>query len=216
MGGFLLEGEIESSRRNWPAAAAAYRASMQRQKTAEAVMGLHAALVGTGQRADADRLAAEWQRERPKDAAFRYYLGDQALNRKDYAAAEGHYKAVLEMQPRNALAMNNLAWLLVQQNKPGAVKLAEDANTLMPDRAPLLDTLATALAAEKQYPRAIETQKRAIARNPQDPGLQLGLARIYIQSGDKVQARGELEALAKLGEKFRGQGEVADLLKTVQ
>lgn len=216
MGGFLLEGEIESSRRNWPAAAAAYRASMQRQKTAEAVMGLHAALIGTGQRADADRLAAEWQRERPKDAAFRYYLGDQALNRKDYAAAEGHYKAVLEMQPRNALAMNNLAWLLVQQNKPGAVKLAEDANTLMPDRAPLLDTLATALAAEKQYPRAIETQKRAIARNPQDPGLQLGLARIYIQSGDKVQARGELEALAKLGDKFRGQSEVADLLKTVQ
>ncbi|MFY9510060.1 MAG: tetratricopeptide repeat protein, partial [Rubrivivax sp.] len=182
----------------------------------DAGIGLHTALLGGGQRAEADKLAADWQREQPKDVAFRYYLGDMALSRAELPAAEAHYRAVLELQPRNALAMNNIAWLLARQGKPGAVAMAEQANALMPDRAPLLDTLATALAAEKQLPKAIETQKRAIQRNPQDPGLQLNLARLYIQSGDKAQARGELDALAKLGDKFRGQAEVATLLKTVQ
>jgi len=214
--GFLLEGEIEGSRKNWPAASAAFRAALQRGKSTEATIGLHSALVASGQRAEADKLAADWQREQPKDTAFAYYLGDQALARNDYAAAESHYKTVLELQPKNALAMNNLAWLMVRQGKPGAVAMAEQANTLLPDRAPLLDTLAMALAAEKQFPRAIETQKKAIQRNPKDPGLQLGLARLYIQSGDKAQARTELQSLAKLGDKFRGQGEVAELLKTVQ
>lgn len=215
-GGFLLEGEIESNRKNWPAASAAFRAALQRGKSTEAAIGLHAALTASGQRTEADKAAAEWQRDQPKDAAFRYYLGDQALGRNDMAAAESHYKAVLEMQPRNALAMNNLAWLMAKQGKPGAVAMAEQANTLLPDRAPLLDTLATALAADKQLPRAIETQKKAIQRNPQDPGLQLNLARLYIQAGDKPQARTQLQALAQLGDKFGAHAEVAELLKTAQ
>ncbi len=215
-GGFLLEAEIEGSRKNWPAASVAFRAALQRAKTTEAAIGLHSTLTASGQRVEADKAAAEWQREHPQDAAYRYYLGDQALGRNDLTAAEAHYKAVLAMQPRNALAMNNLAWLMVKQGKPGAVAMAEQANTLLPDRAPLLDTLATALAADKQLPRAIETQKKAIQRSPQDAGLQLNLARLYLQSGDKAQARTQLQALAQLGDKFRGQAEVAELLKTAQ
>lgn len=213
---FMLEGEIEAQRKNWPAAAAAFRAALQREKTTEAIIGLHTALLGSNQRADADKLAADWQREQPKDVAFRYYLGDIALSRSDFTGAEGHYRAVLELQPRNALAMNNIAWLMARQGKPGAVAMAEQANALLPDRAPLLDTLASALAAEKQWPKAIEAQKRAIQRSPQDAGFQLNLAKLYLQSGDKTQARSELEALAKLGDKFRGQDEVAALLKTLQ
>lgn len=213
--GFALEGDIEASRRNWPAAANALRAAWQRGHNTETAVALHRTLVSGGQRAEADRLAADWQREQPKDATFRYYLGDMALARKDFAAADAHYRAVLEMQPRNALALNNVAWLMVQQGQRGAVEMADKANALMPDRAPLLDTLATALAAENQLPRAIETQKKAIERNPQDPGLRLNLARIYVKAGDKTQARSELQNLAKLGDKFARQAEVAELLKTL-
>jgi predicted Zn-dependent protease len=105
---------------------------------------------------------------------------------------------------------------MVQQGKPGAVKVAEQANEILPGRAQLLDTLATAQAAEGQVPKAIETQKQAIARSPQDPALKLNLARLYIKSGDKLRARAELEDLAGLGDKFAAQGEVAQLLKSVQ
>ena len=45
--------------------------------------------------------------------------------------------------------------------------------------------------------------------------LRLNLARLYIRSGDKAQARTELEALVKLGNRFSGQSEVSELLKGV-
>jgi putative PEP-CTERM system TPR-repeat lipoprotein len=213
--GWVLEGEIESSRKNWLAAAAAYRGALQRRPVADFAAKLHRSYFRAGNTAEAERVAAEWKKSQPKDPVFPYYLGDLALSQNKLPEAEAHYRAVLDVQPKNALALNNLAWLLVKQGKPGGVAMAEQANTLMPDRAPLLDTLATALAAEKQYAKAIEVQKRAVAINPQDDMLKLGLARHFIANGEKPQARAELDALAKLGDKFAGQAEVASLLKSL-
>jgi predicted Zn-dependent protease len=144
-----------------------------------------------------------------------FYQGDIALSRKDFAAAESRYRNVLDLQPNNALALNNVAWMLASQGKPGGVALAEKANSLLPDRAPLLDTLALALEADNQLPKAIEAQGRAIRLEPGDSGLVLRLAKLYIKSGDKVRAKAELEALAKLGDKFSGQAEVATLMKSL-
>ncbi len=211
--GFLLEGQVESSRQAWPAAIAAVKTARQRAKQTETTIVLHQTLLAAGQRAEADKLVAEWQREQPKDAAFAYYLGDQALARKELPAAETHYKAVLALQPENALAMNNLAWLMAQQGRPGAVDMANRANKLLPGRAPLLDTLATALAAEGQVAKAIETQKQALQLAPKDSGMQLGLAKLHLKAGDKAAARSLLQELSKLGEGFGGQKEVAELLK---
>ena len=214
-GAWSVEGDIEANRKNWDAAAAAYRGAMQRRPTADYATRLHHALRMAGKTADADRAAAEWVKTNPKDPVFLYYLGDVAMAAKDLPAAEAHYRAVLAVQPRNALALNNVAWLMVKQGKPGAVALAEQANTLLPDRAPLLDTLATALAAEKNLSKAIEAQKRAIILSPQDGSLKLNLARHYIQNGEKPQAKAELDALAAMGNKFSGQAEVATLLKSL-
>ena len=75
--------------------------------------------------------------------------------------------------------------------------------------------LATALAADKQYAKAIKLQKQAIAKAPNGAGLKLNLAKIYLQSGDKAQALSELEALLKPGNDFPQRGEASELLKTV-
>ena len=214
--GFALEGDIEAARGNSAAAAAAMRAALLRSRTTPYAIGLHKALLAAGQRADADRLAADWRKEQPKDALFLLYVGDEVLKRKDWPAAEAAYREVLAVQPNNPMALNNVAWLMVQQSKPGALALAEQANQALPGRAPLLDTLASALAAENQVPRAIETQKKAIAASPRDDGLRLNLARLYLKAGDKAAARTELLALAKLGSAFGGQSEVEQLLKSAQ
>ena len=213
--GFALEGDIEVVRKNFDAANAAYKAAFVLSKTTDVAVRLHTGLRMAGKSAEADKLASEWVKDKPRDAAFRFYLGDIAMAQDKFADAEGHYRSVLETQPRNALAMNNVAWLLVKQGKPGGVAMAQQANELMPGRAPLMDTLATALAADNKVPLAIETQKAAVARNPADPSLKLNLAKLLIKAGEKAYARAELEDLAKLGDKFRGQAEVAALLKTL-
>ena len=213
--GFSLEGDVEAQRSNWDAAIAAFRAGLQRGASTELTIKLHVALVNSGKRAEADRLAADWQKGNPKDAAFIYYLGDFALQRKESAEAEAHYRQVIDLQPRNALAYNNVAWLMATAGRPGAVAMAEKANALLPERAPLLDTLATALAVENQVTKAVEVQRRALARNPDDPSLRLNLAKHLLKAGEKDQARAELETLQKLGTKFGGQAEVAALMKSV-
>lgn len=213
--GFILEGDVELSRKNFDAATAAYKQAFQLAKTTENFVRVHGALRQGGKTAEAERLTADWSKARPKDAGLRYYLGDLALSQNEFAAAEGHYRTVLELQPNNALAMNNIAWLLAKQGKPGAVAMAEKANELMPGKVALMDTLATALASENKLPKAIDVQKSAIARSPNDPGLKLGLAKLLIKSGDKAYARSELEDLAKMGDKFKGQAEVSALLKSL-
>ena len=213
--GYSLEGDVEAQRGNWEAAIAAFRAGLQRGASTELTIKLHVALINSGKRAEADRLSADWQKTNAKDAAFIYYLGDFALQRKEMAEAEAYYRQVIELQPRNALAYNNIAWLMATTGKPGAVAMAEKANALLPERAPLLDTLATALAVDNQMTKAVETQRRAMARNPDDPSLRLNLAKHLLKAGEKDQARAELETLQKLGTKFGGQAEVAALMKSV-
>lgn len=213
--GHVLEGDVEMFRQNQKAALAAYQAGVGKQNAQEAATRVHGTLVTMGQSAEAEQFASRWIREHPEDPLFPFYLADRALAAKDYAGAEARYREVVKLQPNNALAINNVAWLMVQQNKAGAVAFAEQANQLMPGRPALMDTLASALAADRQLPKALEIQKQAVERAPEDGGLRLNLARLYLQAEQKGMARVELERIEKMGRAYGNQEEVAKLLKSL-
>ena len=78
----------------------------------------------------------------------------------------------------------------------------------------MTDTLAFALESANQLPRALEVQTRVVKLAPDLPQFRLQLARLKLKSGDKAAARDELKQLAKLGERFPRQNEVAELLKS--
>lgn len=211
--GFALEGELQSTLKDWSAAASAYAAALRRGPSTELAIELHRSQRAAGKSDAALRTATDWQQAHPSDAVFAYYLGDSAAMAKDWARAEAHYRAVLAVRPRHALAMNNIAWMLAAQRKPGALAMAEHANALMPERATLLDTLALAQESENQLPQAVATQRRAVALAPKDAMLRLRLAHLLIKQGEKSDARKELESLARLGDQFGGQADVSALLK---
>lgn len=211
--GEVVEGDIQAQRRNWSAAALAYRKALDASGASEAAIKLHTAYRALGRTADAERLAAEWEGKRPKDPAFRFYLGDQATNQGDFAGAQAHYRTVLAAQPGNALAMNNIAWLLHKQHQGGALAMAERANALLPNRAPLLDTLASIQAAAGDIGKAVQTQQAAVGAEPADANLKLNLARYQIEAGQRSDARQTLQALAALGSAYPRQAEVQELLK---
>jgi putative PEP-CTERM system TPR-repeat lipoprotein len=211
--GYLIEGEIEIADKHWDNALAVLRKALTRTEPGHAAERLHGVLRAAGKGAEADAFATSWTREHPSDALFQFYLGDLALARKDLAVAEHHYQAVLQINPEHALALNNIAWLMLQQKRPGALAYAERAFRSSPDRPALIDTLALAYAAENQPAKAVELQKRALALQPENPFLRLNLARFLAQAGDKRQAKTELDRLARLEDKFPKQAEVAELLK---
>lgn len=213
--GFVYEGEIELGQQNLDNAITAFRKGTATPAPQQSAARLHSTLVLAKREAEANKFAEGWVVSHPKDTLFFYYLGDIALAKGDSAQAEKRYAEVLKIQPEHALALNNIAWMMVQQKRAGAAALAERAVKAAPDQPPLLDTLAMALAAESQLPRAIEVQKKAVAMAPQAPSFRLNLAKLHIQAGDKASARTELRALEKLGTRFGGQAEVGELLKSV-
>jgi predicted Zn-dependent protease len=211
--GFVIEGDIQYSRRNWGAAAAAYRAALQREPASTSVaQRLYLALHGSADQARTDAFAAEWAKAQPADPRFPFFLAGLSIADRKYELAEAQLKQVLHLDPDNATAVNNLAWVLWVQKKPGALDAAERANKLVPNQPVFMDTLALVLAEQGQVARALELQKRAVELDPNAAGLRLGLARLYLKSGDKTGARKELDDLAKLGDKFAQQGEVRVLL----
>ena len=214
--GFIAEGGIEASQQHWDAAVAAYRKALTKSGGDQAAAGLHEALISAKQTAEATRFADGWTKEHPGDLVFLLQIADATMRRGDFAAAQVRFQAVVHQMPDNAVALNNLAWLLMQQKKPGALQYAERAVKAAPDQVDALDTLALAQAAEKQYAEAIKTQRRAVAKALETPGLRLTLAKIYLLAGDKAQGITELDALSKLGTQYVGHDEVQRLLKVAR
>jgi len=212
--GLLVEGDAHMARRDWPAALTAYRGALARDRHAKVATKVHGALIESGQPAEAARFEQAWLKERPQDMVFLEYLGYLAIRQKAMPVAEGHFRTILAGQPDNPLALNNLAYVLLEQGKPGALPLAEKAVSLSPKTASMMDTLSLALASEKQFAKALETQREAMRLAPEMHSLRVSLARIYLLAGDKVQARKELEAVKALGKRYGGQAEVERLLQT--
>lgn len=211
--GFTLEGDIYATEKNWPDSIKAYRTGLKQVADPKLAIKLHSTLLASGNAAEAEGIASTWNKEHPKEIAFRLHLGDVAIARKDYALAAQHYRTALEMQPDNPLILNNLAWVSGQLKSPKAIEYAEKATQLSPNQPPFMDTLAMLLADKGETVKAIEILRQALAIAPQAAAIQLNLAKVLINSGKKDEARKELEAIAKLGDKFPSQAEVSKLQK---
>ncbi|QQE11069.1 tetratricopeptide repeat protein [Planctomycetota bacterium] len=114
------------------------------------------------------------------------------------ADASSSYREAIKLNPDFAAAKNNLAFILIQQSQANkeAATLAEQAVNASPSNPSFLDTLATVQSANKNYNKAIETQKRAIALDPNNPLWRVNLLKIYEQAGfeqDANELKHELE-----------------------
>lgn len=213
--GYIMEGDIHVAAKSLPDAMNAYRDGLKKTEASELAIRLNSSLIASGNTADAEKMAASWQKDHPNDVGFRVYQGDLATSRKNFSEAISHYQAALIQQPENALILNNLAWASGQTKSPKAIEYAEKANQLAPGQPGFMDTLAVLLADKGEIDKAIEMLRKALTISPQATPIQLNLAKVLIKAGKKDEARIELEGLAKLGEKYSGQAEVSQLLKNL-
>ncbi len=211
--GYMLEGDIHASKKAWTEAAAAYRNGLKQVGTTDLAIRLYAALRAGGSVAEADKFAAGWLRDHPKDRELRTYLAERAIGTKDFPVAATHYKAMLEIKPDDAQALNNLAYVSGQLKDPKAIEYAEKANKLAPNNAAILDTLGMLLVEKGDVKRGVDAMQKAAALAPASAAIRLNLARALIKDGQKAAAKKELESLAQLGDRFSGQKEVAKLMQ---
>jgi putative PEP-CTERM system TPR-repeat lipoprotein len=213
--GFQLEGDLHFAARKWDAASAAYGKALDRQAGTALAIKQHRVLVAAGKKEDANKQLEQWLAKNPKDATFMSYLGELALTQGDFLKAQQRYGEVLKLQPDNAVAANNIAWILSKEGKPEALAYAEKAVALVPKQPAFLDTLAQIHSDAGRLERALEIEKQAVALSPEFPPHRLNLARLYLKIGMKAEASEELKQLSALGDKFDQQAEVKRLQSTL-
>ena len=211
--GYMLEGDAHALKKSWNEAATAYRNGLKQNSETALAVKLHAVLVAGGGSGEADRFADSWMKEHAKDLQFRLYLAEAATARKDYATASKHYRALVDAQPNNPATLNNLAWALAQNKDPKAIEFAEKANKLAPDQPALMDTLGVLLVDKGDTARGLELLQKAVSHAPQSALIRFNFAKALVKAGKKDEAKKELNELAKLGDKFPAQTEVAKLLQ---
>jgi tetratricopeptide (TPR) repeat protein len=139
-------------------------------------------------------------KKEPNRAVLRVHLADLYDFRRLYRQAETQYRLVLEKDPNNLMALNNLAWLLAQRSGNGeeAKTLIDRALDIGGPRPELLDTRAVVNLALKESGKAIADLQRALAESPS--GIQyFHLARAHEQAKDPKAAAAALEQAKKLG-----------------
>jgi putative PEP-CTERM system TPR-repeat lipoprotein len=212
--GYIIEGDIYTQAREWAYAAAAYRNGLTKvNDSSELATRLAVVLEAGGSVRQARQFAATWVNDHPQDIPVRHVACLMALNQKDYASAASQYKALLEIQPNDVQALNNLAWASGQIRDPKAIEYAEKARSLAPDNATVLDTLAVLLIDKGDTKQSIELLRRAVTLAPNTPSIRLNFARALVKDGQKASAKQELQLLSALGDKFNEQAEVARLLQ---
>jgi Flp pilus assembly protein TadD len=170
-----------------------YSEAFKRDKSPQSLIRVHSARLAAGQEQEAAKLVSDWVKANPKDMVIRTYLAERSLSEQKYESAVQQYRQMLEMAPKNAMLLNNLAWALGKLNDKSAVSVAEQAVSLAPNSPVVLDTLGTLLMDSGNTAKGIETLKKAVSLGPKLPQLRINLARALIKSGDKDGARKELD-----------------------
>lgn len=150
------------------------------------------------------------QQSGERGTAAKLFRADVLRHNKDYPQAEQALRAVLNDQPQNAAARENLFYVLREQNK------SDEAQAMLRTlpaslQAKLQPRIVTGLpgdpirrqaqqaAAAGNTQQAIAILQQGISRLPDDPWLRLNLARLLQKSGSGDEASSVMAPAARNG-----------------
>ena len=134
-----------------------------------------------------------------------------------YDAAIGRYQRIVELQPSNVIALNNLAYALaVRRDAPGeALPLAKRAAALAPRSASVLDTWAWIEHLMGNHGVSAKLLGDAIKLDPALAELRWHAAVVAAAQGDRPKAESELKEALRLDASLAGRSETRQLRERI-
>src|SRR4051794_9095310 len=113
----------------------------------------------------------------PSNTKVLMMLGTMYQAKGDSAGAEKTFKQVLQLEPDNPVAANNIAFAMLQRgdNVDMALSLAQTARKGLPNVASTADTLALAYFKKGAYRSAIDLLENALKQDPANPEMRYHL-----------------------------------------
>jgi tetratricopeptide (TPR) repeat protein len=129
----------------------------------------------------------------PKNLDALIVLGSLEGEAGNRAAAIARYRAVLEVDSSNLLALNNLAYALALEDADAALKFAQKATEIAPDDPNVQDTIGWVYYRKGNYRTAVNYLKTAVEKES-TPQRQFHLAMCYLKSGEDTLRQKMLQA----------------------
>ena len=133
--------------------------------------------------------------------------------------AKVRYNTALQIDPRAAVAANNLAW--IDANSEGgnldvALQLAQTAKSQLPNQHEVDDTLGWIYYKKGMSSRAIEALENSTLKAPTNPSYAYHLGLAYYKNGETAKAKTELERALKLKPDFDGAADARKVLESIK
>ena len=128
-------------------------------------------------------------REKQQIAKLNLAYAQQAFG--DFSSAERNLREILEQTPNYPIALNNLGYLLIEQNKqlPEAIRLIERAVRVEPENSSYLDSLGWGYYKLGDLDRAESYLKRAFVYNSSSVRILEHLGDVYNKKGKASEAK---------------------------
>jgi tetratricopeptide (TPR) repeat protein len=131
----------------------------------------------------------------PNSASLQVALGGLYETAGNWQAAQTIYQKVLSAQPDNAVAANNLAYLLLEHGGSvnQALSLAQVARRGLPTSANTADTLGWAYYQNGAYSVAVPLLEEAVSKAAENAAYRYHLGITYQKLKDNSKAKAQLE-----------------------
>jgi putative PEP-CTERM system TPR-repeat lipoprotein len=199
--GQALKGDVLMSLNRPQDAVAAYADAMRTAPSGFLLLREAAAQSAAGHPDQSARLIADWLAKHPDDTEVALAAGSDAITAGHLDDAERLLAGVLQREPRNAVAMNNLAWLWQLKNDPRALPMAEKAYLLLPTPQSA-DTLGWILTRQGDAAKGVVLLREANARAATDPAVAYHYAVALKDAGQKAEAVKLLTLVVRSDAKF--------------
>ena len=211
-----VEGWLLSLLKNFAESAAVYEQAMAKTPRSDWMVSMARAYWLSGDSEKAIARLQEWIAAHPNDLDTRYALASMLAAKKRPAEAVKAYKDILEQDGEQVVALNNLAFLLREQDVGSALGYAEKAYRLQPDLVEVQDTYATLLMDQGRTEQALRILRTAVQSPNATPAVHLHLAQAYVKAGNHTAARSVLETLVAQESAFAEREQAVRLLDGLQ
>ncbi len=210
-GVLVLSGDVLTAARRPADALKEYRAAYSKRADFGVAAKFFRVATVTRQR-EPTELVDRWLELHPDDAAARALLAESALQKGERSRAVTEYRSVLDKNPNDPVALNNLAWLYHEAGDSRALDLARKAAALAPQSAGVLDTLGWILVEQGKVAEGLGHLAKAVSGPKADPEVRYHYAAALARSNRAAEARPQLEQALSGGVKFPSRAAAEQLL----
>lgn len=207
----LLEGDLRMELQQHKEAAAAYERALQKTPDSRtAVKAFRARSLGKmpEETAPVDR----WLVQHPEDVAVRAVLAEHYKLAGDNPRAVAQYEAIIAIRPRDAMALNNVAWIYHLTKDARAERTAKLAYDEAPASPAIADTYGWILVVNGKAAEGAKLLAEAARRAPREPDIQYHYAVALARTGAIDEARQRLSQVLKDFPTFTARAEAEKAL----